>query len=132
MVNEPNDPSVEIDSVKRVCDASGDSTSALAVAVDGISKTFGTAASARRALSDVTLTVERGKVVGLIGPNGAGKTTLLKILLGIAYPTAGTVRLFGLDPVDPEARKRVGYLPERLALPEQWTPRAFQIGRAHV
>jgi ABC-2 type transport system ATP-binding protein len=83
------------------------------------------------ALSGVSLNVERGTAFGLIGPNGAGKTTFIKLLLGIAQPSAGLVRLFGASPNDPAARARVGYLPELLELPASWTPLQFlrSVGR---
>ena len=74
------------------------------------------------ALRGVDLRVERGTAFGLIGPNGAGKTTFVKALLGVVRPTAGRVSLLGGDPDDPAVRRRVGYLPERLALPPAWTP----------
>jgi ABC-2 type transport system ATP-binding protein len=51
------------------------------------------------AVDRVDLTVSRGDVYGFLGPNGAGKTTTLRMMLGLIYPTAGTVRLFGRDPV---------------------------------
>jgi len=77
------------------------------------------------ALDGVDLEVPRGEAFGLIGPNGAGKTTFIKCLLGIAHPDRGAVELLGRRPEDPRSRARVGYLPERLALPGAWTPRAF-------
>lgn len=64
------------------------------------------------ALTDVSLQVVPGRVVGLIGPNGAGKTTTLKIMLGLATPTSGTVRLLDSNPEAPVVRRRIGYLPE--------------------
>jgi ABC-2 type transport system ATP-binding protein len=66
-----------------------------------------------RALSDLTLDVPGG-AVGLLGPNGAGKSTLIKILLGFTPPSAGSVRVLGLDPAAAplEIRQRVGYMPE--------------------
>jgi len=66
-----------------------------------------------RALTDLSMEVPGG-AVGLLGPNGAGKSTLIKILLGFTAPSAGTVRVLGLDPaVTPlEIRQRVGYMPE--------------------
>jgi ABC-2 type transport system ATP-binding protein len=71
----------------------------------------------RLAIDRVDLALAPGTTLGLLGPNGAGKTTLLRMLLGFAPPSAGTVRLRGRRPSDPAARRRVGYLPERLQLP---------------
>jgi len=51
-----------------------------------------------RAVAGVSLTVEEGAMVGYIGPNGAGKSTTIKMLTGILVPSAGTVRVAGLDP----------------------------------
>jgi len=64
------------------------------------------------AVDGVSLTVGRGQVVGLLGPNGAGKTSVIKMLLGLVRPDAGDVLLLGRPARDPEARARVGYLPE--------------------
>jgi ABC-2 type transport system ATP-binding protein len=79
----------------------------------------------RAALSDVSLSLVEGSALGLLGPNGAGKTTALRLLLGFARPTQGTVALQGCDPAQPDARRGVGYLPERLQLPARMTARAF-------
>jgi ABC-2 type transport system ATP-binding protein len=51
-------------------------------------------------------------VFGFIGPNGAGKTTSIKMMLQLIFPTRGQVKLFGASTFDPEARRRLGYLPE--------------------
>jgi len=51
------------------------------------------------AVAGVDLTVDVGDVYGYLGPNGAGKTTSLRMMLGLIRPTAGTVRLFGRDPM---------------------------------
>ena len=64
------------------------------------------------AVEDVSFTVGRGEVLGLLGPNGAGKTSVIKILLGLVRPDAGEVLLLGRPGTDPQARARVGYLPE--------------------
>jgi len=64
-----------------------------AVEVSGLSKRYGD----RLAVQDVSFTVMPGTVVGLLGPNGAGKTTTLKALVGLICPTAGTVRVPGLE-----------------------------------
>jgi ABC-2 type transport system ATP-binding protein len=66
----------------------------------------------RTAVDDVSFTVGRGEVMGLLGPNGAGKTSVIKILLGLVRPDAGEVLLLGRPARDPQARARVGYLPE--------------------
>ena len=71
-----------------------------------------------RALDGVSLAVRRGEVFGLLGANGAGKTTLVKLLLGLARPTEGSVRLRGADPREVAARRRVGYLPEGHRFPD--------------
>jgi ABC-2 type transport system ATP-binding protein len=66
------------------------------------------------ALDRLTLTVERGQILGFVGPNGAGKTTTIKILVGLARPTGGTARVAGVDCVA-ETRKLkrlVGYMPD--------------------
>jgi ABC-2 type transport system ATP-binding protein len=60
------------------------------------------------AVDGVDLTVERGDVFGYLGPNGAGKTTSLRMLLGLIRPTAGSVRLFGRDPMRDGARALEG------------------------
>jgi ABC-2 type transport system ATP-binding protein len=72
------------------------------------------------ALADVSLVVPRGGVFGLIGGNGAGKTTLIKHMLGMLKAQSGTVRVFGLDPVqDPVGTLgRIGYLSEERDLPD--------------
>ncbi len=64
------------------------------------------------AVADLTLTVECGEVFGFLGPNGAGKTTAVKMLLGLIAPTSGKARVFGLPPGNPQARTRIGFLPE--------------------
>ncbi|MGN6523099.1 MAG: ATP-binding cassette domain-containing protein, partial [Actinomycetes bacterium] len=51
------------------------------------------------AVDGIDLTIRRGEAVGYLGPNGAGKSTTIKLLTGILVPTAGQVRVCGLDPV---------------------------------
>jgi ABC-2 type transport system ATP-binding protein len=88
-----------------------------ALELRNVSKHYG----ARHALEDVSFALPEGGALGLLGPNGAGKTTALRLLLGFAGPTRGEVRLRGADPRDPRARRGVGFLPERVSLPERGT-----------
>jgi ABC-type Na+ transport system ATPase subunit NatA len=83
--------------------------------VDNVSKSF----DGVRAVNGCSLTVREGAITGLIGPNGAGKTTFIRHLLGAYEAEAGTVRVFGLDPVrNPVAvLGRIGYLSEDRDLP---------------
>ncbi|MFI7607876.1 ABC transporter ATP-binding protein [Micromonospora sp. NPDC049366] len=74
-----------------------------AVELSGLTKTFG----AVTAVDGLSLRVEPGEVVAFLGPNGAGKTTTIDMLLGLARPDAGRVRVLGGSPVDAIARGRV-------------------------
>jgi ABC-2 type transport system ATP-binding protein len=56
------------------------------------------------AVDGIDLTVARGEMLGYIGPNGAGKSTTLKMLTGVLVPSAGTVRVCGLEPVPQRTR----------------------------
>lgn len=78
-----------------------------------------------RALTGVSLEVERGVIFGLLGQNGAGKTTLVKLLLSLLRPTKGTARVLGHDPFDSRMRRRIGYLPEQMRLPEYMKATGF-------
>ena len=69
----------------------------------------------RIAVDGVSLTAAPGKLTGFVGPNGAGKTTTLRMLMGIAAPDSGEVRVDG-RPADAAARARFGYLPEQRGL----------------
>jgi ABC-2 type transport system ATP-binding protein len=85
------------------------------ITVSEVTRRFG----AKRALDAVTLNIPRGGVYGLVGANGAGKTTLIKHILGLLRAESGSVRIFGLDPVnDPVGvLSRIGYLSEENDLP---------------
>jgi ABC-2 type transport system ATP-binding protein len=73
----------------------------------GLGKRYGR----RWALSDCTLAIPAGRVVGLVGPNGAGKTTLLHLAVGLLQPTSGTIRVLGGQPAESPAQLgRVGFV----------------------
>lgn len=89
------------------------------------------------AVKAVNLNVESGCLYGFLGPNGAGKSTTIKMLTGILTPTSGSIRLLDGDPWDSkqgiEIKKRIGVVPEDLALFDNLTARehlAF-VGRMH-
>jgi len=83
---------------------------------DGLVKIYGK----RKVVSDVSINVKRGEVVGLLGPNGAGKTTSFYMITGMIKPDGGTVYLDGHDitglPMYRRARKGIGYLPQEASI----------------
>src|SRR6478609_1380918 len=81
----------------------------LAIETRGLRKEYG----AKVAVEDVTISVPVGEVFGFLGPNGAGKSTTMKMLLGLAFPTAGEARILGKPLGTIEAKRRIGFLPEQ-------------------
>lgn len=73
-----------------------------------------------RVLENVNLKVKEGEFVGVIGPNGAGKTTLFKIILGFLKPLEGRVRLFGKEVGGFREWHRIGYVPQRLSVEQNF------------
>ena len=69
-----------------------------------------------KAVNDIDFEVREGEVLGLLGPNGSGKSTTVKMLLGLLYPTAGRLTVFGRSPRDVDTKKMIGYLPEETYL----------------
>src|SRR5512135_2159623 len=91
----------------------------MSISVRGVTKFYGE----QKALNDVSFEVKTGEIVGFLGPNGAGKSTMMKIITGFIPPSAGTVRVNGLDVETgfTEIRKQIGYLPENNPLyPEMY------------
>jgi len=82
------------------------------VVTESLTKIYKSGKRRTEAVRDLSLEIKRGEVFGFIGPNGAGKSTTIKMLLSILYPTSGKAWVFGVDVRSPDARKRVGYLPE--------------------
>ncbi len=85
--------------------------------LEGVSKYYGP----QPALAEVSLTLPRGKIIGLLGPNGSGKTTLIKLVAGLLRPSAGEITVCGL-PVGEESRAHLSYLPERNSLDLRMSP----------
>ena len=77
------------------------------IEAQGLGKRYGQ----RWALSDCTLAIPAGRVVGLVGPNGAGKTTLLNLIVGLLTPTSGSIRVLGGRPAgSPAQLAKVGFV----------------------
>jgi ABC-2 type transport system ATP-binding protein len=91
----------------------------LAVETRGLTRTFGDF----RAVDAIDLAVPAGSFYGFLGPNGAGKSTTIKCLTGLLRPSAGSMRILGIDPLaDPVAvKRRIGVVPEDLALFDRLT-----------
>ncbi len=81
-----------------------------------ISKVYGE----REVVSDVSITLNRGEIVGLLGPNGAGKTTSFYMMVGLVFPTQGGIFLDNEDvtnlPLPQRARRGISYLPQEGSL----------------
>ncbi|WP_285767373.1 ABC transporter ATP-binding protein [Peribacillus sp. SI8-4] len=67
-----------------------------------------------RALNDINLEINKGRIVGLLGKNGAGKTTLNKLITGLIFPSAGSIKVLGEVPKG--GQKKIGFLSENIAL----------------
>ena len=93
------------------------------VEVIGLTKSFGSI----KAVDNISLSVNRGEVLGFLGPNGAGKSTSMKMITGFLTPTSGTLKISGNDiSVNPiEAKASIGYLPEGAPAYGEMTPLNF-------
>lgn len=65
-----------------------------------------------KAVDDLNLTIYRGEIFGLLGANGSGKTTTLKLMLGLLFPTSGSIKIFDVSPRLVEIKRQLGFLPE--------------------
>jgi phospholipid/cholesterol/gamma-HCH transport system ATP-binding protein len=81
---------------------SGGERRPVGISVQGLSKHFGT----QTVLKEINLTIEPGEIFVIMGPSGSGKSVLLRQIAGLDLPTAGTVRIEGLDPAIPDTRDR--------------------------
>jgi ABC-type multidrug transport system ATPase subunit len=81
----------------------------------GVTKRFGHIV----ALEKFDLGVRPGEMLAVLGPNGAGKSTAISLLLGLRQPDAGTAWLFGLPPLQIEARHRIGVMMQEVTLPAE-------------
>jgi ABC-2 type transport system ATP-binding protein len=93
------------------------------IEIKNLSKHFGP----KVAVDNLSLSVQKGEVLGFLGPNGAGKSTAMRMITGYLPPTAGTVTVGGEDIVDSPngAKTRIGYLPENAPLYHDMTVSSF-------
>lgn len=90
---------------------------AVVASLSGAIKRYG----ALTALDGLDLMLHRGELLALLGPNGAGKSTAISLLLGLTRADAGKVELFGKDPQDIDARRRIGVMLQSAFLPSTLT-----------
>jgi ABC-2 type transport system ATP-binding protein len=91
------------------------------IQLEQVTKKFG----AKVAVDNLSLTIERGELFAFLGPNGAGKTTTIKLMCGLLFPTAGTIRVAGFNLKDQgeKARRLISYVPDQPFLYEKLTGR---------
>lgn len=95
--------------------------------VRGLHKTFRIGFFRKRvdAVRGIDFEVKQGGIFGLLGPNGAGKTTTIKMMLRLIFPSSGDIQIFGRPPGDPEATRRIGYMPENPYVYQYLRPAEF-------
>jgi ABC-2 type transport system ATP-binding protein len=93
------------------------------IELDQVTKVYGT----KTAVDRLSLGIARGELFAFLGPNGAGKTTTIKLMCGLLFPTAGTVRIGGFDlqTQGDQARRLISYVPDQPYLYEKLTGREF-------
>jgi ABC-2 type transport system ATP-binding protein len=93
------------------------------ISLEGLTKKYGDFT----AVDAIDLEVPTGQLFGFLGPNGAGKTTTLRMIAGILRPTAGRIRIGGIDVVQRpnEAKARLGFIPDRPFIYEKLTGMEF-------
>ncbi|WP_235890659.1 ABC transporter ATP-binding protein [Martelella alba] len=86
------------------------------ICVEKVEKIYESDRGTVRALSDIDLSIERGRFVTLFGPSGCGKSTLLRVIAGLEEQTAGAVSLFGQTPAEASRDKNIAWIPQSNAL----------------
>ena len=85
------------------------------VTISHLSKSY----DSTRAIDNLSLQLESGRIVGLLGPNGSGKTTLIKVLLGLLRQYDGSVQILGKS-ISDESKAYISYLPDKNHIPLHW------------
>lgn len=84
-----------------------------AIRIDNITADYGHGT----VIKDISFDIRQGETFGLMGLNGVGKTTLIKIILGLMEASSGSVEIFGKKTLDPQAKSKIAYLPEKFEPP---------------
>lgn len=77
-----------------------------------VTKSYG----AKKAVDNISFTIEKGSITAILGPNGAGKTTAISMLLGLSDPTEGEIRLFGRIPKDRQVKEKIGAMLQEVSV----------------
>jgi len=107
-------------SFKESISSSKESSAVPALEIHNVTKSF----NGFTAVNDVSFSVKKGEIFGFLGPNGAGKTTTIKSILGLIHVDSGDIIINGYDikENEVEAKRSIGYLPERVSFYENLTP----------
>lgn len=84
----------------------------------GVTKIYGSGSVSVKAVQGLDLQVRAGELLAILGPNGAGKSTAIGMLTGLTAPSSGHARLFGGDPRDVRARRRLGVMLQASGVPQ--------------
>jgi ABC-2 type transport system ATP-binding protein len=112
-------PAIAVEHAIRATTTAATQQAAPIATLTNITKRYATAT----ALDGLSLALYPGEVIALLGPNGAGKTTAVRLMLGLAAPTAGQVRIFGSDPRHVLTRTRIGAMLQVARITEALTVR---------
>ncbi|WP_066293600.1 ABC transporter ATP-binding protein [Bacillus sp. FJAT-29937] len=82
------------------------------IVLDYVTKTF----KNKKAVNNISLTINRGEIVAILGPNGAGKTTTIMMMLGLLEPSEGRINLFGMQPKDKKVREKIGAMLQEVSV----------------
>ncbi len=98
-------------------------SSDIKIAISSLTKYYGSICG----IENLSLEVRSGEIFGFLGPNGAGKTTTIRCMINTLLPTSGQIMIDNelITRSNPELRKRIGYVPGELALPEYYTVNEF-------
>ena len=93
------------------------------ITFENVTKTYGS----KRAVDNLSMTIEDGRIFSFLCPNGSGKTTSIKLMTGIVAPDSGVIKLDGIDIAkDPiEAKRRFGFVPDTFDMYERLTGREY-------